>query len=207
MARRGRKRWSNRVVVEDCLSFDIANLVRAGVFRANPGTLCSSVWKDADEQEIFRANFWVEMTTSGKALLQVRYGVPSGRPLMHYAQSESVEIVQTPLYFGPRYWFLCPGVHNSAPCRRRTRILYFPPNASRLGCRKCHNLIYTSAREHDARIGAILRLPIEEFREVLHNDTIAFGSLASRAARVLRRRLEKKVARYSENRCERNLGP
>jgi hypothetical protein len=101
MARKGRKRWTTRIVVEDCLSFDIANLMSEGVFRAKRGTLCSSVWRNQEEQEIFRAYFWVELNASGKTLLHVSYGVPSSRPLMQYAQNEIVEIVQTPLYFGP----------------------------------------------------------------------------------------------------------
>jgi hypothetical protein len=193
MARRGRQRWSNRIIVEDCLAFDIANLVRAGVFRAEPGILCSTVWRNPEEQDIFRAHFWVEMNASGKTLLHVSYGVPSSRPLMQYAQNEIVEIMQTPLYFGPRRWFLCSGVYNNAPCRNRVRILYFRPNTGRLGCRKCHNLIHRSAREHDKRIDGLLRLPPEEFRRVLISGTMRQKLLAVRASTVFCERLRKKL--------------
>ncbi len=197
MARRGRERWSNRVVVENCLSFDIANLVRAGVFRAKPGTLWSTAWNSSRDQEIWRAEYWWELTSGGQTPLHVYYGSQNGRPLMHHAQNQTVEIVETPLHFGPRRWFLCPGIHNNAPCRNRVRILYFSPNACRLGCRKCHNLIHRSAREHDSRIDALLRLPIEKLRATLQDDAMRLGSLTFRAGRVLRRRLEKKAARYA----------
>jgi hypothetical protein len=196
MSRRGRAPWSSRVVVEDCLAFDIAKLVRAGVFRAKPGTLCSTAWKNPHEQEIFRAYFCVELTANGRTLLHVSSGVPSNRSLIHYP-SQTIEIAQTQLYFGPRHWFLCPGVRNNSPCLTRARILYFPPNTNRLGCRKCHNLIHRSAREHNARINGILRLPIEKFRETLYNDAIRLGLLTFRVGRVLQRRLEKKAAKFN----------
>jgi hypothetical protein len=174
--------------------------VRAGVFRAEPGTLRSSVWRNPEEQEIFRAHFWVELNASGTTLLHVSYGVPSSSPLVHYAQNEIVEIVKAPLYFGLRRWFVCPGVYHNDPCRKRVRILYFPPSARRLGCRKCHNLIHRSAREHDSRVDALLRLPVEEFRARLQSNTLQLGSLTFRAGVVLRRRLEKKAARLNRKR-------
>jgi hypothetical protein len=205
MARKGRAPWSTRLIVEDCLAFDIANLVRSGVFRAKTGSLFSIKWKNRDGQETFRAYFWMESTASAKTLLHVSHGVPSSVPLMHYARTQSIEIAQTALYFGLRPWFLCPAVHDNIPCRRRVRFLYLPPNAHHFGCRNCHNLIHRSAREHDKRVDALLRLPIEEFRAILRDDTIRLGSLAFRAGTILQRRLEKKAARYSENRGQKEL--
>jgi hypothetical protein len=200
MARKGREPWSSRIIVENCLAFDIASLVRAGVFRAKPGSLCSTVWKNSDGQETFRAYFWMEMTADGRTLLHISHGVPSSVPLMHHARSETIEIAQTPLRFGPRPWFLCPGVHNNAPCRRRVRILYFPPNAgrpARLGCRKCLNLIHRSAREHDNRLDALLRLSPEEFEKVLTGNNLRKALLAVRASFVQVERLKQKIARYA----------
>lgn len=115
----------------------------------------------------------------------------------NYGQSESVEIVQTKLKFGPRPWFVCPGTHHGAPCRRRVRILYFLPSTYRMGCRKCHNLIHRSAREHDKRIDALLKLPINEFRDALHHDVMKLGSLAWRVNRALSRQLDRDVRRNS----------
>jgi len=141
MSRRGREPRSNRPIVEDCTAFDLTTLVRSGVFRAKPGTLCSTAWKNSSGQEILGAYFYVELTANG-SFLRISYRVPRGRPLVQYGQSVSIEIVQTQLRSGPRRWFLCPGVCNKSPCRRRVRILYFLPNTRQLGCRKCHNLIH-----------------------------------------------------------------
>jgi hypothetical protein len=187
MARRGRQRWSTRPLVENCLALDIAHLVRAGAFRAKPKSPYSVVWQNPEEPEIFRASFCVDLVAPGKMLLHLYYDVPRTQD----AQSETIEIAKTPLRFGPRLWFLCPGTHNDAPCRRRVRILYFLPNTYRVGCRTCLNLIHRSARQHDARIDALLRLPIEQFREVLHNDAMRLGSLAFRVGRALQRQLER----------------
>lgn len=195
MARKGRARWSNRPLVEACLTFDLGDLVRAGVFRAKVGTLSRSDWKDPNGLAIFCAYHYLELTPSKTMLLHVSYGPPSNVPLMHYAKTETIEIVETPLHFGPRRWFLCPGTHNNAPCRRRARILHFSPDLHRLGCRRCLDLIHRSAREHDARIDAILRLPLEDFQKILHQDTLRLGSLAVRVGRVLQRQLEGKAAK------------
>ena len=195
MSRRGREPWSTRLLVEECLAFDIVRLVRAGVLRAEPGTLCSTEWKNPNEQVIFCAYLWVELTADGRRLLHVSSGVPSSRHLAHYAQSPPIEVVQTPLHFGPRPWFLCPGVYRNAPCRNRVRILYFPPGSSRLGCRRCLDLIHQSAREHDARLDALLRLPTGELREALREDALRLVLLGIRVRRVLQRRLEKKAAK------------
>jgi hypothetical protein len=197
MSRRGRERWSTRPLVEDCLALDIANLVRASVFRARPGTLCFTAWKNPSEKEIFCAYFWVELTASGNTFLHISYGVPSSRPLMQYAQNQIIEIVKTQLHFGPRPWFLCPGICNNAPCRNRVRILYFPPSAGGLGCRKCLNLIHRSARQHDKRIDALLRLSPEEFGRVLTDANIGKALLAVRAGIIQIERLRQKAAKYA----------
>jgi hypothetical protein len=196
MARIGRARWSTRIVVEDCLAFDIANLVRSGVFRAKHGSLCSVDWKDLNGQVTFCAHFWVESTADGKILLHISHGVPSGIPLLHYARSATIEIVETPLHFGPRPWFLCPGVHNNAPCRKRVRILYFSPTSGGLGCRKCLNLIHRSTKQHDKRVDAMAKLSPLELRQVLLKGSTRQKLLAIRASSVLLRHLRKKMARY-----------
>lgn len=197
MARTGRERWSNRLLVEDCLPFHIARLVRAGVFRAKPRTLCSSSWGNDGEQEILCAEYWWDGTASGRTFLHITYGVPSRVPLIHSGQSATIEIVRTQLHFGFRPCFLCPGILTDGVCRQRARILYFSPDLRRLGCRKCLNLIHRSAREHDARIDRLLRLPPEEFREVLASGTISQQLLAVRASTVLLQRLLKKTAKYA----------
>jgi hypothetical protein len=119
---------------------------------------------------------------------------------MYRAQNQTVEVVQTPLHFGLRRWFLCPGVHHNLPCRNRARILYFPPNRNRLGCRKCLNLIHRSAREHDKTIDSLLQLSPEEFRKVLATGSIRQRLLAVQASVVMFDRLQKKAKKLSSTR-------
>jgi hypothetical protein len=63
---------------------------------------------------------------------------------------EPVAIVRTPCRFGgSRPWFVCPGVVDGIPCRRRVGKLYGPGRY--FLCRHCYGLAYQSQREqaHD----------------------------------------------------------
>lgn len=59
-----------------------------------------------------------------------------------------------------RYFFVCPG-RDGRPCGRRAGKLYLPPGELYFRCRQCHNLTYRSSKEHDKRVDALLRSPIE----------------------------------------------
>jgi hypothetical protein len=52
MLGRGRKRWSTRRIVEDCLALDIAKLVRSGVFRTQSGVLSYISWLNSAYQRM-----------------------------------------------------------------------------------------------------------------------------------------------------------
>jgi len=59
-----------------------------------------------------------------------------------------VRIERLPQNFGGyRWWFRCPLVVNGVPCLRRCGKLYLPPGGRYFGCRRCHNLTYTSCNE------------------------------------------------------------
>ena len=45
---------------------------------------------------------------------------------------------------------LAPLMTGSGPCRRRCERLYIPPGGKYYGCRRCHDLSYTSRREDRA---------------------------------------------------------
>ncbi len=52
-------------------------------------------------------------------------------------------LLKTKCYFGGfRYWFECPIYRNKKLCKRRIRILYRKDDS--WGCRRCHNLTYSS---------------------------------------------------------------
>ena len=169
------------------------SLVRDGVFRAPPGTLCNSKWTDSDQREILRIYFWWDLTPAGQSFLRIneRRGSPS-RPSSS-VDAQSVEIVQTSLYFGPRRWFRCPGPANGTNCHRRARFLYLPPNATRFCCRRCHDLVHLSAQRHHKRVDALLRLPLSEFQFALTNGSLRQRLLAVQACTVALRRLRRKL--------------
>jgi hypothetical protein len=59
-----------------------------------------------------------------------------------------VKLTTTPLPWGGlKWWFICPLIVNGASCGRRVGKLYHPPGGRYYGCRHCHKLSYTSARE------------------------------------------------------------
>lgn len=58
-----------------------------------------------------------------------------------------------------RWWLTCPLWPDGKPCSRRVGKLYLPPRELCFGCRRCHDLTYRSAQEHDKRVDALLRPP------------------------------------------------
>jgi hypothetical protein len=190
----GRQRWSNRRIVEDCHALDIAKLVRAGVFRTQPGVLCSISWKDPSQKEILRANCFWHRCDAGKVLLSIAFSGPDShkqiRPL-------SIKIAKGQLRFGPRLWFLCPGIcPNDIECRKRVRILYLTSDSNNFGCRTCLHLIHRSAREHDGRIDRLLRLSPEKLTEILISGTLMQRLLAMRATCALAVKLRRKMSKF-----------
>jgi hypothetical protein len=194
----GLRPW-RKLTCEECVRFTISSLTRAGLFRAPPGTLCNSMWKDSDGKELLRIYFSWHFSGADGAGLSItdgKYGVARIPP-------QAVEIVYTRLSFGSRRWFQCPGLPTRTRCDRRAGILYLPPNASRFACRMCHNLVHRSAQEHDKRVDALLRLSVEDFQSVLEHGTIRQRLLAVHAGTVLRERLRVKAVRYLNRRSNR----
>jgi hypothetical protein len=188
-----RQRSARKVTVEECIAFSLSSLVRDGVFRAPPGTLCNSIWKDSDQREILRIYFWWDLTTTDRSFLRINERRCSASRSSSGIEAQTVEIVQTSLYFGSRRWFQCPGLAGGASCKQRAAILYLPPNGSRFACRKCHGLLHRSAQTHDKRIDALPRLPLSEFQSILTNGSLRQRLLAVQACSVALRRLRRKA--------------
>ena len=55
--RMGRRRWTTRLTVEECYALEIRQLVRAGVFDADPRSLCAVTWNDSADTPISSALF------------------------------------------------------------------------------------------------------------------------------------------------------
>ena len=178
-----------RTTVEQCLALRVTELARAGVFRAAPGALCICQWTNGSGQEIRRISFRLVVDHRGASIC-FNYRVDGSSGLLRI-QTEMVPVTSTPCHFGgSRPWVRCP------LCGRRVGVLYARPNESRFLCRQCQHLAYFSAQSHDARIDALLRLPIGAFREAMWRDARKFGTLGIRVAAVLRRRIERRAARH-----------
>jgi len=182
-----------KTTVEECIQLKISTLVRPGVFRAPPGTLCNSIWKDSAQREIFWIYFYWVLAPAGRSFLHINerrnraFNSFSGTP------AQNVENVHGRLHFGFRRWFLCPGLKGGTRCDRRAGILYLPPGESRFACRKCHGLVHQSAQWHDKRIDALLRLPLSELQSVVKNGNIRHRLLVIRACSVALERLRKRA--------------
>jgi hypothetical protein len=58
-----------------------------------------------------------------------------------------------PRFGGLRWWFACPLIVGGRPCGRRSGKLYL--RGRYFGCRRCHDLTYTSCRESHTYDGVI----------------------------------------------------
>jgi hypothetical protein len=194
----GRKPWTQRLTVEDCFAVDVAML--KGIVQA-PGD-----WRvyrchrptGAGTEEI---GYKVEIDADNHSSLILRYvlsknGIRSRFPLQYAVRTTTVPC----RYGGRRYFLNCPLVRNGVPCLKRVRKLFLPPGARFFGCRACYRLAYESSQTHSSRLDHLLRLPIEEFEQILYDDGRKFGSLAYRIGRILRRRLAKKSRTHRRSR-------
>src|SRR5580704_17127565 len=115
------------MTVEECRAFSLSSLVRDGVFRAPPGTLCRSKWTDSDEKETLRIYFSWDLAQTGQSFLRINERVYGASKASRSVAAQSIEIVQTRLNFGLRRRFRCPGLAHGTPCQRRAGFLYLPP--------------------------------------------------------------------------------
>lgn len=185
----GRKPWSDRLTVEDCLALDIAILKTQ--FRENRAVEGLYRWLGANGAETAVVGYRVIPGYPSGPALELRYLLGSSRNPVEY----TVQITTTPTNFGQsRYWLVCPLVRNGVQCLKRAGKLYLPPGGRYFGCRGCYNLTYDSTKNHDGRVDAMLRLPAEELHKVLLDDTLNLGSLLSRCQAGIARRLRRKIA-------------
>ena len=109
----------------------------------------------------------------------------------------TVQLTTTrPRFGGLRWWFVCPLIVNGRPCDRRVGKLYLPPPARYFGCRRCHDLTYTSSQEHDKRVDFLSKNPAALEALLSDRDPARGLLLACKAARKVLRRLEKLGRRY-----------
>lgn len=157
-----RWRWHKKTTVEECRSLAIKDLKRLGILRR--GVCCGYwpiSWVNAEGETVASIGLWAEWEPGGAGRLRLSYSI--GRPGEEKESLEySVRLEATACnYGGERHWFVCPLVTNGRACLRRVGKLYLPPGGKYFGCRHCYSLTYRSVQEHDKRVDALVKLPIE----------------------------------------------
>ena len=156
----GRLPWSDRYTVEDCRSIDINQLSRDGVFSKGLGNEWTSRWFNQYGEETNSIGLKTESGPNGCIHLVFQYEITDRISGDQETMVYSVPVTSTECYFGgQRYWFICPLKINDQPCHRRVGKLYLPPDSNYFGCRRCHNLTYTSQKEHDKNVDYLRKNP------------------------------------------------
>jgi hypothetical protein len=154
----GRRPWTNRLTVEDCLCLSITDLYRDGVFHSPTGSKWVVKRSNGDGDSISYTVVEVRRFAMGLRLCRES---ADGDSWARTSAAYTVPVTSTrPHLGGRRLWLLCPLVRDGIRCGRRVGRLYLPPGQQVLACRLCYNLTYRSAQQHDKRKDALLRNPI-----------------------------------------------
>ena len=133
----GRPSGSGHVKVESCRSLDVNRLHQEGCLRSG---WCGN-WQWQRDGKLVA---WINLRADQDQLhltYRVRIGGGDWEEVM-----ESILIVRVACrYGGARPYFMCPGVVNSQPCRRRVAKVYGPGRY--FLCRRCNRLSYASQCE------------------------------------------------------------
>lgn len=123
-------RRDGKRLVEDCLTLDLAWLMRLGPIRDGQAGNGEIHWRDGGAP--FRsARFRIDLRNIDRAFLTIDSN----------AISQTIELVASPQHFGgQRWWFRCPVTGE------RARTLHLPPDGSRFASRKALGLAYRAER-------------------------------------------------------------
>jgi hypothetical protein len=148
-------RWDigyvRRKTVESCRSLSIIEWTRSGALRPRVNTQGIVGSGNGREQKLdFEVRFRVIWKSAERPFCRLTYEVPSTAETVQYW----IRFACThPKWGGVRFWFICPLIGLSVPCRRRVGKLYLPPNCKYFGCRHCYQLSYSSVQEYERRAG------------------------------------------------------
>ncbi len=186
----GRWTWhSKKATVENCLVLPVdKQVIYAGLHTSGIFT-----WRNTATGEE-HSSIGYELNTLDPCAAWLRLSSKLSRTGEEV--NYTIDLTSTSPHFGGiRWWFLCPLAVNGRPCHRRVGKLYLPPGARYFGCRTCHRLTYRSAQEHDKRVDALVRLPLEALRRAV--DDAAESSALSNVLLAMKAssRLRKRVAR------------
>lgn len=140
-------RTNKKSTVEDCLSLDANRWMRESILKA--GKLVSGSWRwTYHSGSGFTVHYTADTRNLDGPFVRLSYSWVWQATQKQDSVSYQVRLTTTtPRFGGLRWWFICPLVVNGQSCQRRVGKLHLPPQASYFGCRKCHNLTYTSCQE------------------------------------------------------------
>ncbi len=198
----GRYRWSQRGLTDECLTLSTVELARRRVSKIGPGDVGIITWKNDQGEITSYIDFFVQLTSQNQLVLQLMYDWtdPSSRAKLPVKCPVRLTTTTSPNFGGLRYWFLCPLVTNGQPCQRRVGRLYLPAGGRYFGCRMCYNLNYRSQREHNKRIDALMKPPLDKLHWMLRspNPFQRFEALTLLLCKL--RELSKKGSKLSPKR-------
>lgn len=187
-------RGSKKGVAEHCYSIDTVSLKRWNLLV--PGTSDRAgafEWRRGSAEKpsssvSYRLTVW---QTAGS--LRLIYSIKSQNADFDYA----IGLVTTPCHLGgARWWFTCPLSRNDVVCGHRVRKLYL--QGKYFGCRRCHNLTYTSSQQSDSRVYALLNggLDPSQFSSPSRMSVTQLG-LALKALALEQQRLDRMTRRFA----------
>ncbi len=150
---RGRK----KTTVEQCKSLDANRWTREGKLKADVHLSGTWVWTYPSGGR-FVVNYSVNTLDMASPSVRLWYSWIWTATEQTDSADYTVQLTTTrPRFGGLRWWFRCPLVKNGIPCRRRVAKLYLPGAGRYFGCRRCHNLTYTSCQESHKDEAFLLR--------------------------------------------------
>jgi hypothetical protein len=145
----GSGRWcwhDKKTTVEECLILSSGKLARDGIIAPSPGS-GRLWWTSTATGERTASLGYNREVDSDLVVLRLRYTV-TRRDGEKHDVDEAIWLQTTPSAVGRRrWWFTCPLVANGRTCGRRVGKLYLPPGERYFGCRRRHDLTYTSCQE------------------------------------------------------------
>jgi hypothetical protein len=134
-----------KAVVESCRIIDANHWSREGILKHGVWLSGSMTWT-SHGQPGFVVHIEVSTLHPAHLFVRLRYSWVWTATGQQGSADYRVGLTTTGSK-GRRWWFLCPMLVNGAPCNARVGKLYQPSLDRRFGCRKCHNLTYTSCQK------------------------------------------------------------
>jgi hypothetical protein len=159
-------RSDKKTVVEDCLRLDANRWMREGILKANHFAFGSRRW-EYHSGHCFSVSYELNTLDPTSPHVRLYYTWVWTSTQQQESADYRVQLATTRPRFGSlRWWFICPLVVNGRACGRRVGKLYLPPRARCFGCRRCHDLTYTSCQESRKYDGLFRRIAAEMGQDI-----------------------------------------